>query len=91
LFKNTVLRRTFWPKRKDVTGDWKKHHNEELHDLHSSPNIIRLMKARRMNWGGGGACGAYWETRGAYIIFVGKHKGKRALGRSRRRWGTLLK
>jgi hypothetical protein len=47
VFENRMLRRIFWPKRKEVTGGWKKLHNEELHDLYSSADIIRLMKARR--------------------------------------------
>jgi hypothetical protein len=71
------------PKRDDVTGYWKKLHNEELHNLYSSPNIIRMIKSRRMRWGGHEA--RMGETRNAYRILVGKPEGKRPLGRPRRR------
>jgi hypothetical protein len=50
VFENRVLKRIFVPKREEVTGDWRKPHNEELHNLYSSPNIIRLIKSRRMRW-----------------------------------------
>jgi hypothetical protein len=52
VFENRVLRRIFGPKRDDVTGDWRKLHNEELHNLYSSPNIMRMIKSRRMRWAG---------------------------------------
>jgi hypothetical protein len=52
LFENRVLRRIFGPKRDGVTGGWKKLHNEELHNLYSSPSIIRIIKSRRMRWAG---------------------------------------
>jgi hypothetical protein len=52
VFENRVLRRIFGPKRDEVTGDWRKLHNEELHNLYSSPNIIRMIKSRRMRWAG---------------------------------------
>jgi hypothetical protein len=52
VFENRVLRRIFGPKRDDVTGDWRKLHNEELHNFYSSPNIIRMIKSRRMRWAG---------------------------------------
>jgi hypothetical protein len=52
VFENRVLRRIFGPKRDEVTGDWRKLHNEELHNLHYSPNIIRMIKSRRMRWAG---------------------------------------
>jgi hypothetical protein len=51
VFENRVLRRIFGPKRGDVTGDWRKLYNEELHNLYSSPNLIRMIKSRRMNGG----------------------------------------
>jgi hypothetical protein len=78
-----VLRRIFGPKRDDVTGDWRKLHNEELHKLYPSPNIIRMMKSRRMRWAGHVA--RMGETKDAYRILVGKPEGKRSLGRPRRR------
>jgi hypothetical protein len=52
VFENRVLRRIFGPKRDEVTGEWRKLHNEELHNLYSSPNIIRQIKTRRMRWAG---------------------------------------
>jgi hypothetical protein len=52
VFENRVLRRIFGPKRDEVTGEWRTLHNEELHDLYSSPSIIRIMKSRRMRWAG---------------------------------------
>jgi hypothetical protein len=71
-------------KRDDVTGDWRKLHNEELHNLYFSPNIIRMIKSRRMRWAGHVA--RMGETRNAYRRLVGKPEGKRPLGRPRRRW-----
>jgi hypothetical protein len=79
VFENRVLRRIFEPKKDKVTGDWRKLRNEELHNLHSSPNIIRMIKLRRMRWPGHVA--RLRETRNAYRIFVGKPEGKRPLGR----------
>ena len=52
VFENRVLRRILWPKRDEVTGEWRKLHNEELNDLYSSPNIVRVIKSRRMRWAG---------------------------------------
>jgi hypothetical protein len=83
MFENRVLRRIFGPKRDEVTGDWRKLHNEELHSLYSSPNIIRMIKSRRMRWAGHVAQMA--AKRNAYRILVGKPEGKRPLGRPRRR------
>jgi hypothetical protein len=52
VFENRVLRRIFGPKRDEVAGEWRKLHNKELHDLYSSPSIIRIIKSRRMRWAG---------------------------------------
>jgi hypothetical protein len=76
-----VLRRIFGPRRDEVTGDWRKLHNEELHILYSSPNTIRMIKSRRMRWAGHVA--RMGETRNAGRILVGKPEGKRPLGRPR--------
>jgi hypothetical protein len=73
-----VLRRIFGPKRDDVTGDWRKLHNDELHNLYSSPNISRMIKARRMRWAGHVA--RMGETRNSYRILVGKPEGRPVTG-----------
>jgi hypothetical protein len=72
-----------------VTGGFRKLHNEELHNLYSSASIIRVIKSRRMRWAGHVA--QMGEKRNAYRILVRKPEGKRPLGRSRRRWWTILK
>jgi hypothetical protein len=77
-----VLRRIFGPKRDEVTGEWRKLHNEELNDLYSSSNNVRVMKSR-MRWAGHVAC--MGKTRGVYRVLVGKPEGKKTLGRPRRR------
>ena len=79
-----VLRRIFGPRRDEVTGEWKRLHNEELNDLYPSPNILRVIKSRRMRWAGHVA--RMGEERGLYRVLVGKQEGKRPLGRPRRRW-----
>ena len=56
MFESNILRGTFGPKRDEVVGEWRKLHNEELHDLFPSPNIIRVIKSRRMRWAGHVAC-----------------------------------
>jgi hypothetical protein len=89
VFENRVLRRIFGPKRDEVTGGWRKLHNEELHGLYSSPSIIRVIKARRMRWAGHVA--HMGEMRGAYNILFGRPEGRRPLGRPRCRWEDNIK
>jgi hypothetical protein len=84
-----VLRRIFGPKRDGVTGEWRRLHNEELNDLYLSPNIIRMIKSRRMRWAGHVV--RMGEGRGAYRIWVGRPEGRRPLGRPRRRWDYNIK
>jgi hypothetical protein len=84
VFDNRVLKRIFGPKRDEVTGAWRKLHNEELHDLYSSPSIIRIIKAWTMIWVG--ACSTNGEKRNAYRLLMGKLEGRRPIGRPRRRW-----
>jgi hypothetical protein len=74
----------FGPKTDEVKGEWRKLHNEELHDLYSSPSIIRIIKSRRMRRAGHVA--RMGEKRNVYRLLVGKSDGKRLLGRPRRRW-----
>jgi hypothetical protein len=78
-----VLKRIFGPKRDDLTDEWRKLHNEELHDLYSSTSIIRIIKSRRMRWAEHVA--RMGERRNAYRLLVGKPEGKRPLGIPRRR------
>ena len=84
VFENMVLRRIFGPRRDEVTGQWRRLHNEELNDLYSSPNIVWVIKLRRMRWAGHVA--RMGEERGVYRVLVGKPKGRRSLGRPWRRW-----
>jgi hypothetical protein len=88
VFENRVLRRIFGPKRQE-DGSWRKLHNDELHSLYSSPNIVRVIKSRRMRWTGHVA--RIGEGRGVYGVLVGRHEGKRRLGRTRRRWEDNIK
>jgi len=78
VFENRVLRRVFGPKRDEVTGEWRKLHNEELSDLYCSPNIVQVIKSRRMRWVGHVAL--VGERRGVYRVLVGKPEGKKPLG-----------
>jgi hypothetical protein len=89
VFENRVLRRIFGPKRNEVIWDWRKLHNEELNDMNSSPNIVRVIKSRRMRWKGHVA--RMGEGRGVYRVLVGKPEGKRPLGRPRHRWEDKIK
>jgi hypothetical protein len=84
VFENRVLRSIFGSKRDEVTGEWRKLHNEELHNLYSSPDIIRQVKSRRMKWAGHVA--RMGVERKVYKVWVGKPEGKRPPGRPRRRW-----
>jgi hypothetical protein len=83
VFENRVLRKIFGPKRDEVSGEWRKLHNEELCDFYSSPSIIRIIKSRRMRWARHVA--RMGEKRNAYRLLVGRPKGKRPLGRPRHR------
>jgi hypothetical protein len=83
VFENRVLRRIFGPKRDEVTGEWRKLHNEELCDLYSPPSIIRIIKSRRMIRVGHVA---RMVNRNAYRLLVGNPEGKRPLGRPRCKW-----
>jgi hypothetical protein len=84
VFENRVLRRIFGPNGDEVTGDWRKLHNEELHNLYSSADIVRQVKSRRMRRAGHVA--RMGEERKVYKVLVGKPEGKRPVGRPRRRW-----
>jgi len=84
VFEYMVLRRIFGPRRDEVTGKWRRLHNEELNDLYSSPNIVRVIKSRRIRWVRGVA--RMGEDRGVYRVLLGKPEGRRPLGRPRRRW-----
>jgi len=84
VFENMVLRRIFGPRSEEVTGEWRRLHNGELNDLYCSPNIVWVIKSRRMRWAGHVA--RMGEERGVYRFLVRKPEGKRPLGRPRRRW-----
>jgi hypothetical protein len=83
-----VLRKIFVPKR-DKDGSWRKLHNDELHSLYSSPNIVRVVKSRRMRWAGHVA--RMGEGGDVFRVLVGRPEGKRPLGRPRRRWEDNIK
>jgi hypothetical protein len=87
VFENRVLRRIFGRKRDEMTGGWRKLHNEELHGLYSSPSKIRVIKARRMRWAGHVA--HMGKVRGAHNTLVGRPEGRRPLVRPRRRWEDI--
>jgi hypothetical protein len=84
VFGNRVLRRVFGPRRDEVTGEWRKLHSEELKELYSLPNNVRVVKSRRMRWAR--LVAHMWKERGVHRVLVGKPEGRRPLGRSRRRW-----
>ena len=89
MFDSTVLRRIFWPRRVEVRGEWRKLRNEELNDQYSSPNIVRVIKSRRIRWTVNVA--RLGDRRGVFTVLVGKPEGKRPLGRPRRRWEDNIK
>jgi hypothetical protein len=84
----SVLRTIYGPKREE-DGSWRNLHNDELHSLYSSPNIVRVIKLRRMKWAGQVA--RMGEGRGVYRVLVGRPEGKRSLERPRRRWEDSIK
>jgi hypothetical protein len=88
VFENRLLRRIFGPKREE-DGSRRKLHNDELHSLYSSPNIVRVIKSGRMRWARYVA--RVEDGRGVYRVLVGSPKGKRPLGRLRRRWEDNIK
>jgi len=83
VFENMVLRKIFGPRRDEVTGEWRRLHNEELNDLYSSPNIVRVINSRRFRWAGHVA--RMGEEKGVYRVLMGKPEGRRPVGRPRRR------
>jgi len=89
VFENRVLRIISGPKRDEVTGEWRKLHNEELNDLHSSPNIVRVIKSKRTRWAR--HVERMGDRRGVYRVLVGRPEGKRPLGRLRHRWKYNIK
>jgi hypothetical protein len=88
VFENRVLRYIFGPKREE-DGSWRKLHNDELHCLYSSPNIVKVIKSRRMRWAGHVA--RIGEGKSVYGVLVGRPEGKRPLGRPKRRWEDNIK
>jgi len=89
VFENKVLRTIFGPKRDDVTREGRKLYHEELNGVYCSPNIVRVIKTRRMRWAGHVACRG--EGRGVCGVLVGKPEGKGPMGRPRRRWEDNIK
>ena len=89
MFENRVLGRIFGLRRDKITGEWRKLYNEELNDLYSSPNIVWVIKLRRIRWMGHVV--RMGERKGIYRVLVGKPEGKRPLGRCRHRWEDNIK
>jgi len=84
-----VWRRIFGPRSDEVTGEWRRLHNEELNNLYSSPNIVRVIKSRRMRWTGHVAL--MGEERGVYRVLIGTPEGRKPMGRPRRRWVVYIR
>jgi len=84
-----LLRRIFGPRRDEVTGEWRRFYNEELNDLYCSPNIVRVIKSRRMRLAGHVA--RMGKERGVHRVLVGKLEGRRPLGRPRRKWADNIR
>ena len=89
MFENSVLRGIFGPRTDEIVQKWRKLHNKELNDLYSSPNIVRVIKSRRMRWAGHVA--RMGEKRGVFRVLVGKPESKRPLGRPRRKCEDNIK
>jgi len=89
VFENRVLRRILGPKREEITGEWRRLHNEELCAVHSSPDIIGVIKSRKMRWSGHVAC--IRDRRDAHRVLLGRPKGRRPLGRRRCGWEDSIK
>ena len=89
VFENRMLRNIFGPTRAEVTGEWRKLHNEELNNLYSSPTIVRVIKSRRMRWAG--LVSRMGEGINVYRVLVEKSEGKKPLERPRRRWENNIK
>jgi hypothetical protein len=89
VFENRVLRSIFGPKRNEVTGEWRKLHNEEPNNLYSSPNIVQVIKSRRIRWARHVA--RMEKGKDVYGVLVGKPGRRRTLGRPKRRWEDNIK
>jgi hypothetical protein len=90
VFENRVLRRIFGPKGEDITREFRKVPNEELNDLYSTPNIVRVIKSKRVRWAAGHVA-RMGESRGVYGVLVGKPERKKRLRRPRHRWEDYIK
>ena len=89
MFENKVLCKIFWAKRHEITGEWRKFYNAELHAMYTSPNIIRILKSRRLRWTG--HVTRLEQSRNTYRVLVEKPERERPLRRPRRRWEDNIK